>query len=98
MFLRMMLSGRPSAYEIATVVLGLNSWLDLAKYPATRIEAFLTADDSQWDFFRVECQDCARVIPYTILEQPYDPKRCPRCLDLSTGSIWNVSQITTSTP
>jgi hypothetical protein len=78
---RMLLKGRPNPYNIVAALMGKPSWLPYAKHPARRLDVFIAADRHQQDFLRPSCQDCGLGIPITLLDQPYHPEYCPRCLD-----------------
>jgi radical SAM superfamily enzyme YgiQ (UPF0313 family) len=85
--LRMLVRGRPSPYNIYAALMGRSSWLDAAKIPAVRLEAFVEADRSQQDFLRPNCAGCGLQIPTNILDEPYDPQHCPRCKDEHDGIV-----------
>lgn len=84
-YLKLLLRGRPSPYAIVAALLERASWLDAASRAAVRLEAFMDADRDQYDFFRVACEDCAKVVPINVFDKPYNPERCPRCLDRHEG-------------
>jgi len=81
--LRMIVKGRPSPFNIYAALMGKSSWIEAAKKPAVRIDAFVEVDRDQQDFFRPSCQDCGKLIHVNMLDQPYDPELCPRCKDSS---------------
>ncbi len=85
--LRMLLRGRPNPYNVYAAVMGKPSWLEAAKLPAMRLDAFVQTDRSQQDFLRPSCLGCGLLIPVNILDQPYDPQRCPRCRDTHDGTL-----------
>ncbi len=85
--LRVLLHGRPSPYHIHAALTGRASWLDAAKHPARRVETFTPGDRHQQDFLRPNCDTCGLQIPTTILDRPYHPTFCPRCLDAHEGLI-----------
>lgn len=85
--LRMMLRGRPSPYNIYAALMGRASWLEAAKNPARRLDSFVEVDYGQQDFFRVSCEECGLVVPTNILDKPYHPTYCPKCLDAVSGTL-----------
>lgn len=87
LYSRMLLKSRPNPYNIHAAVMGKASWLDAAKLPATRLDAFVATDRSQQDLFRPSCHTCGLQIPVNILDQPYDLQYCPRCRDEHDGVI-----------
>jgi hypothetical protein len=85
LFLRMLLKGRPSPYNIYAALMQKASWLEAAAIPARRIDAFVEMDEDQYDFFRVACESCEKVIPVNVLDKPYDLNYCPVCKDRVEG-------------
>jgi radical SAM superfamily enzyme YgiQ (UPF0313 family) len=83
--IRMLVRGRPSPYVVYAALMGKASWLDVAEKPAFRIDSFVPVDKNQQDMFRPSCLDCEEQIPTNVLDKPYHPERCPRCLDLHEG-------------
>jgi radical SAM superfamily enzyme YgiQ (UPF0313 family) len=79
--LRMLVKGRPNPYNVVAALMGKQSWIGYAKNPAKRIEVFIPTDPQQQDFLRPNCAVCGLGIPITILDDPYHPEFCPRCLD-----------------
>jgi hypothetical protein len=87
LLLRMLVRGRPTPYNIYAALMRRPSWLDAAKLPAVRLDAFVETDRAQHDFFRPSCQQCGLQIPVNLLDQPYDDERCPRCKDHHDGRV-----------
>lgn len=85
--LRMLIRGRPSPYNIYAALMNRASWLDAARLPAVRIDSFIETDRRQQDFLRPNCVLCGLQIPTNVLDEPYDPERCPRCRDESLGVL-----------
>jgi len=85
--LRMLIRGRPSPYNIYAALMHRASWLDAAANPATRLEAFVSADRSQQDFLRPNCRTCGLQVPTTVLDEPYDAEYCPPCKDRHDGVV-----------
>ncbi len=86
--LRMLVRGKPSPYNIYAAFMRRSSWLDAARNTAIRLEAFVVSDRGQHDFVRPNCQRCGWQIPTTVLDTPYHPSYCPRCLDEQNGVIF----------
>jgi radical SAM superfamily enzyme YgiQ (UPF0313 family) len=82
LLLKMLLRGRPNPYNVLAALMGKQSWLPYAKYPAQRLDVFTTSDRHQQDFLRPTCHRCGLGIPITLLDQPFDAEHCPHCLDL----------------
>lgn len=78
---RMLVRGRPTPYNVFAALMGQKSWLEVAKYPARRVDSFVSWDEDQQDFFRPTCHSCGASIPVNVLEEPFDPEYCPRCKD-----------------
>lgn len=89
-FLHSLVRGKANPYQVVAALLGQVSWIELAKFPAHRIEAFLEVDRSAVDFFRPSCEDCGDPVPITPLDKPYSPERCPKCLDKHEGSYIEI--------
>lgn len=83
--LRCLLRGRPSPYNLYAALMGRASWIDAAKKAGRRLEAFTEVDREQYDFFRVVCSGCDRLVPTNLMDEPYDPQLCPHCRDRETG-------------
>jgi radical SAM superfamily enzyme YgiQ (UPF0313 family) len=83
--LKMLLRGRPSPYNIYGALMGRSSWIEAASKPAIRLEAFVEADRDQADFFRLNCEACERQIHTNIMDEPFDPRYCPKCKDEADG-------------
>jgi radical SAM superfamily enzyme YgiQ (UPF0313 family) len=81
--LRMLVHGRPNPYNIVAALMGKPSWLPYAAKPAHRVDVFIATDRHQQDFLRPVCTACGLGIPITLLDKPYHPELCPRCLDES---------------
>lgn len=79
--LRMMVRGKASPYVVYAALFGKASWLDAARRPAFRVEAFVNHDPNQIDFFRPACERCERAIPVNLLDKPFDLDHCPKCRD-----------------
>lgn len=79
--LRMLVKGRPNPYNVIAAVLGRQSWLPYARHTAERLDVFIPTDRHQQDFLRPTCTGCGLGIPITLLDEPFHPTRCPRCLD-----------------
>jgi radical SAM superfamily enzyme YgiQ (UPF0313 family) len=84
-YLRSLVRGAVNPYAVVAALLKKPSWLDVARYPARRLDAFIDTDPSTIDFFRPSCEDCGRLIPVNILDLPYDPEVCPKCKDGRAG-------------
>jgi hypothetical protein len=80
-YLRMLVHGRPNPYNIVAALMGKQSWLPYAKKSAERLDVFIHTDRTQQDFLRPNCEQCGLIIPITLMDQPYHPQFCPRCLD-----------------
>lgn len=78
---RMLVHGRPNPYNIVAALMGKPSWLPFAAHAAHRVDVFIATDRHQQDFLRPVCHTCGLGIPVTLLDQPYHPEYCPRCLD-----------------
>ena len=87
LMLRMMLRGKATPYLTHSVLYGTASWIEAAKYPAVRVEAFVGSDQSAIDFWRPSCESCERPIPVNVLDRPFDQDYCPRCKDAQAGVI-----------
>jgi radical SAM superfamily enzyme YgiQ (UPF0313 family) len=81
LLLRMLVKGRPNPYNVVAALLGKPTWLPYARHPARRLDVFIATDPHQQDFLRPTCTRCGLGIPITLLDQPFDPDFCPRCLD-----------------
>lgn len=79
--LRMLVKGRPNPYNIVAALMGKQSWLPYAGHHAERIEVFTHTDRHQQDFLRPTCRTCGLGIPITLLDIPFNPDHCPRCID-----------------
>jgi hypothetical protein len=84
--LRMMVRGKPSPYNIYAAMMGKGSWIEAASNAAMRVEAFVPVEASQSDFFRVSCEECGRVVPHNVMDQPFDLRFCPHCKDRIEGT------------
>lgn len=87
LMLRMTVRGRANPYLVYASLFGKTSWLDVAKHPAVCLDAFVESDPNVYDFFRPVCQECGRVVPVNLLDQPYDLHMCPTCKDLAAGTV-----------
>lgn len=87
LLLKVLIRGKASPYQVAAAMLGRPSWIELAKHPAHRVEAFVEVDRSTVDFFRPSCEECGAPVPVTPLDRPYDLNYCPRCHDVVNGLL-----------
>lgn len=87
LLLRLLLRGRPSPYNVYAALMGRASWIEAAKMPAVRLEAFVPVDKNQQDFFRHTCEECEMQIPTNVMDESYDTTHCPRCKDQHSGRI-----------
>ena len=85
LYLRSLVRGKASPYQVLAAMLGRPSWIELAQHPAHRVEAFLEVDRSTVDFFRPSCIECGDPVPVTPLDVPFNPDRCPKCHDMAAG-------------
>jgi len=85
--LRALVRGKANPYVLYAALFAKKSWVEAAKYPAVRVEAFIEADGNVIDSFRPVCVECGLSIPVNPLDTPYDLQRCPRCLDDSKGMV-----------
>lgn len=81
LLLRMLVRGRPTPYDVYAALMQRPATVDTLATPARRLDVFVKTDAWQLDFLRPACRDCGRTIPVTVLDQPWHPDRCPRCLD-----------------
>jgi hypothetical protein len=88
--LRMLLRGEANPYEAVAALFEKRSWIEAAKYAMVCVEAFAPVDENALDFFRPACIECGVVIPVNLLDRPFDPERCPRCLDQFQGALLEV--------
>lgn len=79
LLLCMMVRGKASPYNIYQALTGKASAIDAMRHPAIRVEAFAESDDTQYDFFKLNCVECERPIPTNLLDKPFDTEYCPRC-------------------
>lgn len=84
---RMLTRGKASPYIVYQSLFGKNSWIEAAKRPATRVEAFVESDSQAIDFFRPACERCGKMIPVNVLDHPFDASYCPRCKDETDGVV-----------
>jgi hypothetical protein len=80
---RMLLTGKLGPYQAVQALLGKNSWLPLARWPAIRL-----------GFYRpraqvgvLACCGCGGPIPEGLMGEESDPDYCPRCRDAAEGII-----------
>jgi radical SAM superfamily enzyme YgiQ (UPF0313 family) len=85
LLIRMTLRGKASPYLVYAALFQKKSWIEAAKYPAVRVDAFVENDTDVIDFFRPVCEACEKPIPVNLLDKPYDPTLCPRCKDEHEG-------------
>lgn len=85
--LRFLLRGKPSPYEFYAALMERSSWIEAAKYPVERIEAFVGIDEDQSDFFRPTCLETGKAIPINPMNQPYSPEYTPQILDAKEGRL-----------
>lgn len=81
LMLRMLIRGKATPYLVYAALFDKKSWIEAAKYPAIGLDKFVESDDNVVDFFRPQCVSCETAIPVNLLDKPYDPNYCPRCLD-----------------
>lgn len=81
LMLRMLIRGKTTAYLVYAALFGKSSWIEAAKYPAVRIEAFIENDGTTVDFWRPNCERCGSAIPSNVLDAPYNYQYCPKHLD-----------------
>lgn len=92
LLLKMLVRGKASPYLVYASLFNRSSWLDAAKYPAFRVEAFAENDQSAIDFFRPSCGECGMNMPVNLLDRPYDLEYCPRCKDKVDGILLEVAR------
>lgn len=85
--LRMILAGRLGPYQAAAALLGIPSWIGLARHHVLRREFFTTADLVQGDLLRPSCAGCGYAIPESLIGTAYGELHCPRCEDEASGSV-----------
>lgn len=80
---RMLLTGKLGPYQAVQALLGKNSWLPLARWPAIRL-----------GFYRpraqvgvLACCGCGGPIPEGLMGEESDPDYCPRCRDAAEEII-----------
>lgn len=91
--LRMLVRGAASPYVVYASLFEKRSWIEAAKFPANRIEAFADQDVSESDAFRLNCEECGREIPANLLNRPYDLQFCPRCKDEQQGLVLEEARV-----
>lgn len=96
LILKMLVRGKPSPYNVYAAFTGKTSWIEAAKYPAIREEAFIEQDDGVIDFFRPLCEACGRGIPVNPLDKPFDPSFCPKCFDINAGTVVSEDSVKVS--
>lgn len=77
--LRMLLNGRLGPYQAYAALMGKASWLESARFVATRLEFFGSE--------AMACEDCGHPVPVSLLDVPWSETRCPRCSDRAEGKI-----------
>jgi radical SAM superfamily enzyme YgiQ (UPF0313 family) len=87
LFLRMIIKSKANPYGVLAALLGKASWIAAAAYPAHRLDSFQPVVPGQPDFFRPECSTCENQVPVDLLDTPWDPDQCPRCLDMDSGEV-----------
>lgn len=85
--LRMLTRGKASPYIVYQAVFGRHSWIEAARYPANRLEAFVESDGASYDFFRPVCDECGENVPVNVLNRPWHASLCPRCQDEVEGRV-----------
>lgn len=85
--LKMLIASKANPYAVLAALLGRPSWISAAAYPARRQDSFLPVRPGQMDFFWPDCDGCGAQIPVSLLEDPFDPQYCPRCLDESYDAV-----------
>lgn len=82
-WLRMVVTGAASPYDVIGALFGLASWVDLSRTPARRDEVLVHSDDSVIDAFRPACGECGAATPVDPLDR-FHPL-CLRCEDEVAG-------------
>lgn len=77
--LRMLLQGRLGPYQAYAALAGKPSWIEAARYTARRLEFFGGGAG--------QCEGCGLAIPVSLLDVPWDERRCPRCEDRHAGVL-----------
>ena len=81
--LRMLLGGKLGPYQVAQALLGKNTWMELAAWPAVRLGFFRPGQEAGV----LACTGCGGPVPEGLLGEPFDDSCCPRCLDGARGQI-----------
>lgn len=84
LFMRGLVRGKPSPYQVYAALFDKKSWIEAARYPAVRIESFVDADQDELNFFVPGCDKCGRTVPVNLLDKPYGT-HCPKCADEVSG-------------
>lgn len=90
LMLKMLIRGKATPYLVYAALFEKNSWLEAAKYPAFRIEAFVENDANEVDFFRGTCQECGASIPTNVLDKSFDSDYCPKHKDEADGLLYGA--------
>lgn len=85
LFMRGLIRGKPSPYQVYAALFEKKSWIEAAQYPAVRIETFADADQDEISFFVPGCDKCGKTIPVNLLNKPFSQTHCPRCADEVEG-------------
>jgi hypothetical protein len=93
LFMRALVRGKPSPYQVYAALFGKKSWIEAAQYPAVRIESFVDADSEVMNFFVPSCQECGKTIPVNLLDRPYSDSYCPKCSDEVMGRLVSYVQL-----
>lgn len=85
LFMRALVRGKPSPYQVYAALFDKASWIEAAQYPAVRVESFVDSDSDELNFFVPACEVCGKTIPVNLLDQPFSSTYCPRCGDVAMG-------------
>lgn len=88
-WLRMVVMGTASPYDVIAGLFGLASWVDFAKTPARREQVLVHADEAVIDAFRPACAECGAATPVDPIDA-YHPL-CLRCEDDVAGIVVEVA-------
>jgi hypothetical protein len=77
--LRMLLNGRLGPYQAYAALTGKASFIEAARYTATRLEFFHGGDGS--------CEGCGQPVPVNLLGAAWGEDYCPRCGDEAAGKV-----------
>ena len=89
--LRMLISAKTGPYALYAALAGKPSWIAAAAKPAVRLGIFsggsFAGGQEHGDLLRPSCESCGEVIPVGLLDEPFRPDCCPRCLDEAAGIV-----------